>query len=231
MPSITLTLPSVGQVITSGLHASNYAALQSLLNGSLDASNLAAGSVDRSELATGFNYKVTQSDFSSGPPGSPTTGDIWIALSPLGMAGAWQFVYRPEMSGTNDWLFIGGAPYSVVNGTIVSTTSTAFTVIDGTAPSITLPRAGDYYFTMGARIGPNNGDAGDIGLMDDGSNVILTGTYNDGTGGIYYGGCSLSSAVNNIGAGSVMAMWHRTAFGLGAQFYMRYLTVIPVRVS
>ncbi len=42
MPSITLEVPGAGDDITSGLHASNYADLQALLNGGLDGSNLSS---------------------------------------------------------------------------------------------------------------------------------------------------------------------------------------------
>lgn len=40
MPTINLTLPVSGTGITAGLHATNYAAIQALLNGGLDAANL-----------------------------------------------------------------------------------------------------------------------------------------------------------------------------------------------
>jgi hypothetical protein len=40
MPTLTLELPSAGGVITSGLHAANYADIQALLNGGLDGSNI-----------------------------------------------------------------------------------------------------------------------------------------------------------------------------------------------
>lgn len=40
MPSITLTLPVDGEIVTAELHADNYTAIQSLLNGGLDTVNL-----------------------------------------------------------------------------------------------------------------------------------------------------------------------------------------------
>jgi len=49
--AITLSLPSPGQKITAGLHSTNYAALQALLNGNLDATNLADGAVTNVKLA------------------------------------------------------------------------------------------------------------------------------------------------------------------------------------
>lgn len=45
MPTISLTAPVSGTVITAGLHAANYGAIQTLLNGGLDASNLSSGKI------------------------------------------------------------------------------------------------------------------------------------------------------------------------------------------
>lgn len=53
MPTITLTLPVAGNGITAGLHATNYADLQALLNGGLDADNLAALAVTEAKIAAG----------------------------------------------------------------------------------------------------------------------------------------------------------------------------------
>jgi hypothetical protein len=47
VPTITLGLPSPGQGVTAGLHSANYAAIQALLNGGLDNSNvLSSASLD-----------------------------------------------------------------------------------------------------------------------------------------------------------------------------------------
>jgi hypothetical protein len=45
MPTLTLELPSAGQKILAGLHATNYADIQALLNGNLDGSNINQASV------------------------------------------------------------------------------------------------------------------------------------------------------------------------------------------
>lgn len=53
MPTINLTLPVAGNGITAGLHATNYAALQALLNGDLDADNLADDGVSLAKIVGG----------------------------------------------------------------------------------------------------------------------------------------------------------------------------------
>lgn len=45
MPTINLTLPVSGTVITAGLHSTNYTALQNLLNAGLDTANWATGKI------------------------------------------------------------------------------------------------------------------------------------------------------------------------------------------
>ncbi len=56
MPTITLALPVAGTNIAAGLHATNYAALQTLLNGGLDNTNLAAGAaIAVTKIAPGAN--------------------------------------------------------------------------------------------------------------------------------------------------------------------------------
>lgn len=45
MATVTLTLPVSGTVITAGLHATNYTAIQGAINGGLDTSNWASGKI------------------------------------------------------------------------------------------------------------------------------------------------------------------------------------------
>src|SRR6266545_3512638 len=45
MPTISLSLPVAGTVVTAGLHANNYTILQTLLNGGLDTANWASGKI------------------------------------------------------------------------------------------------------------------------------------------------------------------------------------------
>ena len=67
MPSITLEVPSAGQKILAGLHATNYADLQALLNGGLDAINLANGAVTGPKLSLPYsNYTPVLTGITSG---------------------------------------------------------------------------------------------------------------------------------------------------------------------
>jgi hypothetical protein len=60
MPSITLTLPIAGQEVQAGPLATNFASLQALLNGQLDASNLSSTTlVNRLNVGAG-NYLTAE---------------------------------------------------------------------------------------------------------------------------------------------------------------------------
>jgi len=56
MGSITLQLPVAGTTIAAGLHSANYTALQTLLNGNLDATNLAPGTIANVPVGSVFQY-------------------------------------------------------------------------------------------------------------------------------------------------------------------------------
>lgn len=59
MPSISLSLPVAGTNIAAGLHATNYAAIQTLLNGGLDNTNIATGAaIAPAKIAPGTNGQV-----------------------------------------------------------------------------------------------------------------------------------------------------------------------------
>jgi hypothetical protein len=87
---------------------------------------------------------------SSAPPTSPITGDLWIYN---GIAGIyWTFIYDSSET-TYKWKFIGGAPAvsrNTTNGTFNSATYVDLT--GATAPTITLPRGGDYRIEFGGQL-------------------------------------------------------------------------------
>ncbi len=64
MPTITLEVPSAQQEIEAGLHATNYADLQTLLNGGLDNSNISASAVLDATARVGVRKNSAGSTFS-----------------------------------------------------------------------------------------------------------------------------------------------------------------------
>ena len=85
-------------------------------------------------------------------PGSPSDGDEIMFTDSL-TAGTYHWHLR-YVSGraSNKWVFIGGASmFSAVNSS-ESTTSTTYTDLTTSGPSVTLPVAGDYFIHFGALI-------------------------------------------------------------------------------
>lgn len=64
-------------------------------------------------------YAITVSDFASGPPASPSSGDIWVATNADSLADGirWQFQYNAGSSSAYKWEFIGGPPVQVFSPT------------------------------------------------------------------------------------------------------------------
>lgn len=58
-------------------------------------------------------YAITVSDFASGPPSSPSSGDIWVGTNVDANGTRWQFQYNAGSASTYKWEFIGGAPFAV----------------------------------------------------------------------------------------------------------------------
>ncbi len=88
MGTITLTLPVAGTNIAAGLHATNYANLQTLLNGLIDNANIApAAAIAASKLAAypADGAKVLKGDGTWGTAGAMTLiDDLVVAGSVLG---------------------------------------------------------------------------------------------------------------------------------------------------
>lgn len=93
-------------------------------------------------------------------PGSPADGDVcYYQNSDMATAGVvWQLRYRSG-GGTYKWEFIGGGPLSATIATSEATTSTSYTNLTTTGPSVTAPLAGDYKLMISVRASNNNLDS------------------------------------------------------------------------
>lgn len=89
-------------------------------------------------------YNFTVSDISSGPPSSPSTGDIWIASNVDAVGTRWQFQYNAGSASAYKWEFIGGNVTRAIRGSTDSITSNSAVVPDTNLGTITVARPGDY---------------------------------------------------------------------------------------
>jgi hypothetical protein len=205
LPSITLTLPTSGTVITAGLHSNNYTALQTLLNGGLDNNNFAAGKifdpaklmqngaidgdplgwdntlvkwVPASTLAAGRPRapRVVVSTMAGGPPASPVDQDIWVATTVDASGTRWAFQYNAGSGSAYKWEHIGGPAIRVATGGITTASTVAVALTAG--GTFTLPRSGDYWGDAGMSIGNAAGFAGSyLAAGQFAVNAVLAGYF------------------------------------------------------
>jgi hypothetical protein len=149
---------------------SNLQAIQTVLNGGIDNSNISgAAAILASKLAgyptdatkflsgagtwlaAGYTAipKVTVSSFAAGPPGSPSDGDIWIGTSVDGTTKRWGFQYNAASGSANKWEFIGGPPVvRAASANMTYTGTGAYQAYNGFA-GYAIQRAGDYIMAGG----------------------------------------------------------------------------------
>lgn len=178
---------------------------------------------------------VFPADYATTLPANPVDGQEAVLVDSItSPTYQWRFRYNVQSTSPYKWEFIGGSAWCVAPGPGITTGSGSYIQVDGTTPSITLSRAGDYLFTYGARPTAPDGASAGMFLFDDGveaAGVTEISLYNSGAGGTIYGGLSYSVRVNGIGAGSVMDLRYKSYFSQVVGFYSRYMTCQPVRVS
>lgn len=133
-----------------------------------------AGHID---IGTNRQPKFTNGAISSGPPTSPTTGDIWIANSVGVNNERWSFQYNASSSSTYKWEFIGGSPVRANEDNSVNTGATSFSGVGlGSLPTFTVPRSGRYEVAYGgSTYNTNSNQTNFTVLVKNGSPVTTTG--------------------------------------------------------
>lgn len=184
---------------------------------------LATTAFVHSAVATGGS---TISTFSSGPPLSPSDGDIWFATNVDAIGTRWQFQYNAGSSSTYKWEFVGGASTPLFRGSTDSIVSNNVITADTNLGTLTAQRPGEYFtivnFWIFATPPTNvqifylhNGlNAGNWGATTSTGTVVLQGTY-----------ISCTAGSDTIGVGILCNS------ATGVQCGPRSLQVIPRRVS
>lgn len=155
MPTITLTLPTSGTVITAGLHSNNYSALQTLLNGGLDNNNiLASAGIVLSKL---------------GQSGAVTS------QAPVWNGSAWVPAYPPGFEFSYDE-FVANV------GTAATTEATATTIKTATAVTFDGATTVEIEFScMEVTVAANAaGNACILVLYEDGVAIGKIGSFETG---------------------------------------------------
>lgn len=220
MGTITLTDPVVGTTITAGLHATNNATLQTLLNGGIDNGNMAAG------------FQRTIGTFASGPPVTAADGDIWVATSVGGAVGQrWVFQYNAASPSPYKWEFIGGAPAITAVDVLQTTASTSYVDLATAGPTFTLSRGGDYIIQTSAQLVQQSATT----IFS--ANTLTTGTVCGASQMLTGAGSGWVAMVSGfvyataMPAGTVSKMQYSVGSANSVGFQNRRQMVTPVRVS
>lgn len=184
----------------------------------------------------GFLYKTTTSDFSSGPPSNPSTGDIWIASNVDGNGTRWQFQYNAGSVSAYKWEFIGGPPVFVAVDTF-ETTTTAWpnpTDLTTVGPSFTCARAGEYSYIFNVRANNNTTGIASVAVV---TSFTGAAAINDSVQVVV---TSSTASADNMGmeqgkvpvdAGGYIKLRYCTLSSGTSRFGQRRLFITPVRVS
>lgn len=246
MPTISLTSPTALTVITAGLHATNYAALQSLLNGNLDNANISpTAAMAVAKLAAGSNGQTLQTvagvptwaatastGYGTSFPGSPTDGQEYVLVdSTTAPTYQWAFRYNSGSSNSSKWEFIGGLPVVIEVATQQSTASATYTDLATVGPDFTTPRAGDWLIAVGCHFASTD-NVGSFMSYAVGA-TAANDTWGAGEAIPSAGASAAQSAMkrwNAIAASTLIRARYRTPT-LATNFAARQLIVAPYRLA
>jgi hypothetical protein len=166
-------------------------------------------------------------------PATPTDGQEYILVdSTTNPTYQWRFRYNAGSTSPYKWECVGGSPITVyIPDSVTPSTLSAWADLSG-GPVITVPHAGDYLLSFGARcnvwgssqssLGVRGGGATDGSTLGD--DVWFT---NQNTGGLWE---TIRQEVrrNVNAAGAVLTMQAKTT---GADISGRSLAITPIRVA
>ena len=251
MPTISLTLPVSGTVITAGLHSTNYTTIQNAINGGLDTANWASGKIFapskfmQEGATTGqtlqWNGSIWAPTSASGAPtpattlpGSPVNNQQTILTdSTSAPTYYWLLQYNSTAA---KWQFIGGSPLYAEVTTAETTSSTTYAALTTAGPTVTVPNAGDYMVELGFQLNAQGGtpahsfmsyDIGGTGAVDADAAVAwsyATQTVNPG------GSAYRRRKKTAISASTALTSKYKVSANTGG-FAQRYISILPIQIS
>lgn len=174
--------------------------------------------------------KITTSDFTTGPPSSPSDGDIWVGTNVDTNGTRWMFQYNAGSSSAYKWEFVGGAPYIIETLTGNGFATGAYNNIGwGYKPT----RAGDYICAVTLGIA-NSTTAQSFGI---GVGVGSTTSVNNLLGNMTISASwditmSGTDRINGVAANTQLWLNAKAySSGTGCAGQSSQFTAIPVRIS
>jgi hypothetical protein len=203
----------------------------------LGATSLGSGTPDATKFLRGDgSWQVVSSGptitYATTPPGSPATGDIWIAVdSTTAPTYQWQFRWNGASTNADKWEFIGGIGKTVRVDTSENTASGTDVDLTTVGPSFTLPRAGVYQIEWGFLAGLAGGGNATSTLYKGAASLTLSAITDTTTIGGALMSASRVTEVTGFAASDVLKMKYNISNAVNTSFASRYMRVIPVRVS
>lgn len=165
----------------------------------------------------------------------PTTGLVegMPVIYDTGTAGVrWMFVYDTSDGTTYPWLYVGGPPLWLKDGSSETSASTSY-VSSTTFTSVELPLAGDYDIEFGALV--NNDTASQATLVSPGTattaadDTIMAAVHNQAGSAITNVSVAGAERFSAQAAGDDVDFYIRVTGGTGS-FQHKWVRVTPFRV-
>jgi hypothetical protein len=157
-------------------------------------------------------------------PSSPRDGQIVNFLADSSNGIIWRFRYR---SSSGNWEFIGGPPLFSEVYTAQATSTTSYTTLSSSGPSIVLPLRGDFDIGLGVRMQASAAAAIYMSYMLGGSTQdvdAVTATF--AAAGVI--SVSRHRRQYAVSASQTLDARYKTSAG-SATFTARWMSVLPVR--
>lgn len=161
-------------------------------------------------------------------PANPVDGQECRYLADATNGVVWHLRYRAASASIYKWELVGGSPLTAFNPSNYVTSATSFAALGGGAVNFTLPLAGDYIVTVGARIITTAGSvvaagAGATPLDDTVSALVASSSPNTTVG--------RQHRFNGLTAGGVLEVRGRSISGSAVDIREAFLHALPVRVG
>jgi len=247
-----------GQPEDISIVLANLQTIAAIINGSLDDANLSpSAAIAASKLAgyPGDVAKVLKGDgtwaaiaattsYGTALPATPTDGREHILVDSLtAPTYQWHFRYNAGATGPYKWEYVGGTPFFHA----VDVTENMATVgpqdLATVGPQFTVPRDGEYFFEISARVNKTQNDDWYVANMFLQDNGVTISPIIEAMGNLYGVGAGKPApfvSISSRGRASVIAthiikaVYWLSSYSVGGGSFSwatRRLTVTPVRVG
>lgn len=169
-------------------------------------------------------------------PASPVDGQPYVYTADATNGVEWTFKYNAGSGSTYKWEFVGGPPLFSEVATQETTSSGSYAALTTAGPSVTTPRAGDYFVDQGAWFSSTASvteqllmsyDIGATGAVD--ADAVIAGVSFGGT--IAQSASARRRLKTGIAASTAFVSKYKINPGGSAGYFgNRWISLLPVRV-